>query len=632
VEARNLISGNTESGMWIYNTPSPGNQVLGNFIGTDASGTVAVPNGLHGVEVSGSSSGSVIGEDSPGRSNLISGNVIDGVRIAGATSNVIMGNFIGTDISGTSALPNLARGVLFGGGASNNVVGGTTPEARNVIAANGTFGVSIVDSNSNEVLGNYIGTDVTGTLPLGNTFSGVIVQDSPGNTVGAPGAGNLISANGSIGIYILQPGSTGNQAQGNRIGTDVTGTVAMGNSSSGVQIRESAAGNLVGGTGPAARNVISANGSDGVKIYGANGNDILGNYIGTDVTGMAALGNSLSGVLVENGSNNRIGGTEDGAGNLISGGHGDGVVIVGSFSIGNEVLGNRIGTDATGAPTLGNQGAGGGIVDGRGNAVGGTAEGAANLIAGNRDEGWVILGQTANRNPILGNAMYDNGMLGIDLNWPDGVTLNDPGDADTGPNNLQNFPYLSSVAASPSGITIEGALDSTASTDFRIEFFTSTVCDDSGYGEGERFLGHTDVTTNALGDAVYNVTLPAPVSDGDSIATTATDSAGNTSELCGCVTVNCSVTVGLGVPLVAQDPDTWVWGSPEDVRFAKGDLAAVSTYVTTADGTLFASSSLDMSMDAPGAGDGLYYVVRPLGCGSWQTGPGAEPGRDAALP
>lgn len=142
-------------------------------------------------------------------------------------------------------------------------------------------------------------------------------------------------------------------------------------------------------------------------------------------------------------------------------------------------------------------------------------------------------------------------------------------------------------------MTIEGGLNSAATS----------------YGEGERFLGHTDVFTNVSGNASFSVTLPVPVSNGDSIATTATDVSGNTSEFCGCMTVNCLATAIFGGPLIALDPDSLIWGSPGDIRFAKGELAGVGSYTTTGDGTLFGAASLDVSMDLPATGDGRRAVL-----------------------
>jgi CSLREA domain-containing protein len=210
----------------------------------------------------------------------------------------------------------------------------------------------------------------------------------------------------------------GNVIEGNFIGTDVTGTAALDNSSQGVGIYD-APGNTIGGTagttpgGPCtgACNVISANGDNGVLISGdAPGNSVLGNYIGTDVTGMAELGNSAEGVTVTGGDNNTIGGTAAGAGNVISGNPTFGVWL---GTNGNEVLGNLIGTNAAGTGPLPN---GNGVtILGSGNTVGGTIAGAQNTIAFNTGAGVTVDGDTATWNTIRGNSIHSNGGPGIVL-------------------------------------------------------------------------------------------------------------------------------------------------------------------------------------------------------------------------
>ena len=143
--------------------------------------------------------------------------------------------------------------------------------------------------------------------------------------------------------------------KGNLIGTDVTGSLDLGNSTNGVQILNSASLNTIGGVTLADRNIISGNNGDGILIdtTSPDGNSILGNYIGTDISGTSALANSVYGVFVRS-KNNTIGGTAAGAGNLISGNIGGGVGISSSAATGNTVQGNYIGTNAVGTGDLGN--------------------------------------------------------------------------------------------------------------------------------------------------------------------------------------------------------------------------------------------------------------------------------------
>jgi murein DD-endopeptidase MepM/ murein hydrolase activator NlpD len=532
--ARNLISGNEWYGVLIEGSGATGNQVQGNYIGTDVTGTAAVTN-CHGVYIW-DAPGNTIGGTAAGAGNLISGNEWEGIYVggSGATGNTVQGNYIGTDVTGTAAMPNI-YGVLVDN-ASNNTIGGTTSGAGNLISGNTRTGVRIDSSGgaatTNTVQGNYIGTDVTGTAAVPNLY-GVFITNASNNIIGGttPGARNLISGNKDEGVRISGSGATGNQVQGNYIGTDVTGAVALGNGDNGVWI-ESASNNIIGGTTSGARNLISGNTWYGVIIEGtdATTNTVQGNYIGTNITGTAAVSNTV-GVYIWGAPGNTIGGTVPEARNLISGNGWYGVAIVGSGATGNTVQGNYIGTDVTGAVALGNAGHGVIINDAPGNTIGGTAAGAGNTIAFNGGAGVAIVAGTGNA--VLSNSIYSNTELGIDLGST-GVTPNDLGDADTGPNNLQNFPVVLLAHATPGGTTIRGTLNSTPDATFRLEFFASPTCHASGFGEGQTFLGAATVTTNDAGNATFALTTTMAIPLGSAIAATATDAASNTSEFSAC--------------------------------------------------------------------------------------------------
>ena len=189
---------------------------------------------------------------------------------------------------------------------------------------------------------------------------------------------------------------------------------------------------MVGGTAAGARNVISGNGGDGVLIsnFQTAENAVRGNFIGTNASGNAALGNSGAGVEISNADENLIGGTASGARNVISGNGGDGVVIFGSDATGNVVQGNFIGTGVNGTTALGNDD---GVVISSGSestvgsAIGSTAGG--NRIAHNDGDGVLVFGGLAVGNSVLSNSMFSNGELGIDLSGGTqdafGVTAND---------------------------------------------------------------------------------------------------------------------------------------------------------------------------------------------------------------
>jgi hypothetical protein len=334
-----------------------------------------------------------------------------------------------------------------------------------------------------------------------------------------------------VGIW-LENGD-GNVVEGNYIGTDVTGTIALGNRLHGVYMAPTSELNLVGTNGDGSndtgeRNVLSGNGEVGVGIN-ADHNVVAGNYIGTNASGTAPLGN-LAGVHLSLGAlGNRIGtdaGNLAAERNLISGNIWDGVAIFSTGSDNNVVAGNYIGTDAIGTAALGNGGFGVYMDDyAQGNLIGGEP-GAGNVIAFNGADGVAVVG-TATGNTIRGNSIHSNSGQGIDLG-DDGVTANDTGDGDSGPNNLQNFPEITALA--PGTTTrVVGTLNSSAATTFTLDFYASASPDPSGFGEGQRYLGSASVTTDGSGNAGFDVLVGAS-SSAESITATATDPAGNTSE------------------------------------------------------------------------------------------------------
>lgn len=333
-------------------------------------------------------------------------------------------------------------------------------------------------------------------------------------------------------------GAGGNKIEGNFIGTDAAGLSAA-RSSRGVSVESS--GHTIGGSDPAARNLISGN-HDGVSIRGDDAffNRVEGNLIGTDRSGAAALPNTRSGVEIA-----ILAHSNTVVGNVIAGNQGWGV-LVDSQAADNVISGNWIGTNPAG-DALGNELNGVLARNSGPQIIGGTytedgcCEG--NVIAYNGRSG---VGITAGGNAswfkgILSNRIYDNQGLGIDLR-DDGVTPNDPGDADgeNDANHLQNFPVLETGVISGTQLVITGTLDSTAETDFRLEFFANDACDPSGYGEGQRYLGAHAVTSDAAGQVSFSVVLtgtaPGLVAVGNALTSTATTSAGDTSEFSQCVT------------------------------------------------------------------------------------------------
>ena len=276
----NVISGNDE-GIVIGGAGADGNVVKGNLIGVDASGSSPL-NNRNGVHIHAEARANLIGGSNPGDRNIISGNKGVGITIRGS-ANIVQGNYIGTDASGTVAIPNGMEGIWIAPDAQDNIIGGSSAEERNVISGNDLFGLNISGrgATGNVVKGNYIGVDASGSAALANGH-GLVISDGPqNNAIGgsAPGEGNVISGNGT-GVLIRRAGTSGNTIIGNYIGTDASGSQPLGNAV-GVWLFQGAHHNTVGGTGGGEGNVISDNSLYGVQIEGPEtvGNTIRGNSI-----------------------------------------------------------------------------------------------------------------------------------------------------------------------------------------------------------------------------------------------------------------------------------------------------------------------------------------------------------------
>lgn len=283
----NLISGNTVHGIDIQG--SAGAIVQGNIIGADVHGTSGLGNLYSGVSLSGGADANIVGGTTDASRNVISGNGVCGVTISGCSDNNLIGNFIGTDVTGTAALGN-GWGVSITAGSSGNEIGGNGLSRRNLISGN-TYGVFISDCSGNLVQGNYIGTDVTGTASIPNLSDGIYLYDNAyGNAIGGDSSrlGNLVSGNTGHGIRIRN--SSENVLQGNRIGTTSLGTGPLGNDGHGILVDDGSPGNMVGGRVPGCSNTIAFNGGAGVCVRSDTGNAIARNSIFANDGGGIDLG------------------------------------------------------------------------------------------------------------------------------------------------------------------------------------------------------------------------------------------------------------------------------------------------------------------------------------------------------
>jgi titin len=472
---RNVLSYNEMHGVFILRSGTT--VVAGNLIGTDVTGLAAAGNGEHGVSINDANTSTIgtngdgMGDDVEG--NVISANATNGVDIFGSltSGNVVAGNLIGTDATGTGVLANQVQGIQIRGSSEIRI--GTDGDGtgdvaeRNVISGNGFIGVATDMTTDSTIAGNFIGTDVTGRLDLGNASRGVELETSDRIVIGTNGdgmgddvEGNLISGNVRPGVEIER--GEENVVAGNRIGTDVDGLFAIPNDEEGVRLREAHITRIgTDGNGMsdvAERNLISGNGADGVSVIESLNTVIAGNFIGTDVMCEMPIPNAAAGVLVTEFSSSRIG--------------------LSHFLPGNPAHANVIAFN-----------------DGPGVEIGPPDAALATL------------------NGINGNSMFGNGRLGIDLRGGVedvfGVTANDPNDPDPGPNTLQNFPVITSVDALGN---IQAVLSTPliAGIDYLIEFFASSAVDPSGHGEGERLIGRVVVTSDGSGVTPINAAFTIP--------------------------------------------------------------------------------------------------------------------------
>jgi CSLREA domain-containing protein len=486
-----------------------------------------------------------------------------GIELSGGSKNEIEGNYVGLDAGGLSGLGHAQWGInMHDSGANVIGVGATTEHCHagvkpNVIAGNarniGVSGFGAI-SDGNRIAGNYVGTDATGMVGVGGQVLEGILIESSNNKIGGttPIERNIVSGSGE-GIRLL---GSGNAALGNFVGTNATGAAAIPNSSNGIEVRGPKTtiggpnGTTPGGACTGACNLVSGNEGNGIVVspgqVGVPATTlIVGNYIGVDRTGTLPLGNGVlgfyGGVFISD-SGTVVGGVNPAARNVISGNKGYGIVLQDGN---NTIEGSFVGTDTTGQHAIGNA-AGGIFVVGDKSRIGGAGAGQGNLIAFNGTPlslgAGVFLGGNLSTvgNAILRNSIFDNAGLGIDLN-PGGPNPNDAGDADEGPNHLQNFPEVQSAVSDGTTIKIAGTLSSTPNrSGYRLEFFANDACDlpapVGSFGEGKTFLGFKTVMTNGSGEAPFTATFPLakPLPSNAVIAATATDPDQSTSEFSEC--------------------------------------------------------------------------------------------------
>jgi hypothetical protein len=585
----NAIAKNGGYGLWLSGPRSIGNTVMGNLIGSSPELDIGSFPNSRGVQIDGGANANAVGGSGVGEANVISGNTNHGVFIDGngTNSNSIQYNIIGLNRARGFVVPNQQDGIAIGGGAqqtgvhdnviagnmrwgiyqggattfgttiNNNVIGlrgGTNNSNDNTVAANGLGGI-LLDTTPNNTVGpgNRIagnagpGVEVFGELADGNVIKtntiglnnagassanaggGVLVFGGADSTViggAAVADGNLISGNTGAGVRVNGNTTDSTVIRHNFIGVDTTENAARPNTGEGIRIDSGATNAAI------SNNLVSGNGNDGIKLEsGATQAHVQLNQVGYSPNSGLPVPNGASGISILSGANNNFIGdpVNPFTFNVIGGNAGAGIFVADAGTADNTIVGNFIGSTGVSNAT--------GIIV-TANAVRTLI--SQNAIAANTGIGVAVIGTGTVNNPMIDNVFDGNGGLAIDLG-SNGVTANDVGDADTGPNNQQNFPVINNVVIGTNSTSLAVTLNSKPNLGYTVTVYRSDHCDPSGFGEGQVKLGSVTLTTQANGNgAVIGLVYPVPNSQtqsswGTAIATTA---AGDTSEFGPCIGIS----------------------------------------------------------------------------------------------
>lgn len=565
---QNVISGNG-AGVRISRTPNSlgetaaaNNEFWGNKIGTNADGTAAIGNNRSGIELTGGAVNNLIG------GNLTTGNLVSGNGDGNGTNgrgiyiftadtddfdqttdvpsaNRVLGNYVGSNAAHDAAIPNQRSGILVVN-SPDNIIGNNdspTSGSGNVVVGNGVAGIAVTGANAtgNRIDYNYIGVTREG-LAIGNNPDGINIDGAPQTLIG----NNNICGNQGTGIAVtnvqpnLQNGNVSPQGylgvgiSGNNIGVfrKLNGALEKISNGNGVILRNVTGGIIGGATSGSPINLISGNNDTGILIEGffSSGNIIRNSIIGTDENNSTGLGNGV-GIKITDAQQTILGSPDNLQRMLLKFNQNAGMIIQGQSAERNKVINSNIQFNGSHGVVL---------TDGaKLNEVGGAASNSGNTINNNNGAGVHVHPTAGQGNLVDPNSIYGNSGLGIDIGEL-GHTPNDPLDADTGANNLQNYPVITSQTIDGNGdLIVSYKVDSApVNSDYgtnglRIEFFKSDLS-----GEGELFLNADYYTVadynSLLAPGVKTINLGNAVILGfgvnDKVTATTTDASGNTSE------------------------------------------------------------------------------------------------------
>lgn len=530
---------------------------------------------------------------------LIISGFMYGIQIYGtaAVNSVISGNYIGTNETATAENGNYI-GIEVITGANYTTIGGLNPEDKNIVSGNEHIGIRLLDVRYCNIFGNFVGTNRTGTAAIPN-FDGISLEgaDKFNNVGGNTEAHrNLVSGNVAYGIPVFGAGAEGNVISGNYIGTDITGSFAIPNNY-GVLFDDGSYNNILGGDTDAERNILSGNNSYGVFIYnmGTNSNIIKGNYIGTDVTGVTAIHNSI-GIVIDGAAFKHI--IDN---NIISGNLQQGIYINITGCDSTQIVRNNIGLNVNDEP-LGNGSDGIRISQGpKYTLIGGSVD-EANKIAYNGGNGVYIMFANDDNHLISCNAIYSNAGLAIDL-FPPGVNVNDAGDVDDGANEGMNFPEITTFyyGWDSEQTNVDGILDTENPELCEIQVFKA-IADDSGHGEALEYI--SSAVPTAAGE--WYVSIPG-LDPEQFLTFLAIDANNNTSEFS--ITRNTNTIVGL--EHVEKSVKAVVYPNPTSDYFQFDNSEAVGIKIYNNQGSLVRTFEVSENAnyyvgDLP---NGIYFAI-----------------------
>lgn len=582
----NVVSGNTAAGIVLEGNGTRNNVISGNKIGTSALGNLPVCN-HYGIVVMSNANGNRIGGTTPAERNVISANTEIGIYIESADSNIVCGNYIGTDATGSFSFEYApdsaiqANGVEINTTGQHNVIGGTTPAERNVISGNRVYGcIYYGNCSQNNICGNYIGTDAAGENAIPNA-TGICVDGSSNHNIME---NNVLSGNRSYGLFIVTRGTDGNIFRGNLVGTNALGTSALPNDV-GLMLAADARDNVIGGEADCDRNIFSGNRYAGIEVTdaGTENNRIEGNFIGTDVSGNQPLPNEngiIVSALVKHLHILR---------NVISGNTAYGVVLTDEADS-NQLCYNHIGAGVDSTVALGN-GACGLLL------AGGTTHNRIfrNHIAHNDSLGIVMMGGETRYNTLSQNLLLDNQYGGI-------LFVDDC-------NEAIRPPQVAEVIFDPATqkTWIRGNVEVDEPQSAVVEVFLADLTGNNQFPvqlpQTQQFVGQETVASDGTWQLVTDGFVP-----GDRFVATVTDAAGNTSEFSNVI----APQVGIPEP---ENTDFRVWPNPANrllhFTFSEENFSQnAEIQLLDVNGRMLlaqpvsASSILDISTIAPG----LYFI------------------------